>query len=142
MSATARSAITQPSAVRPRAAKPANSSRSSRTPLVVVAPLAPRHGRSAFVAVMAGVLAVGLAALLALNTMLAQDAFTLHTLQQQQATLAVTEQSVAALLAKQEDPGRLAMRARALGMRHGGAPLFLRLPDGAVLGARPGGTNR
>lgn len=142
MSATARSAATQPSAVRARTTSPARAGRPARTPLVVVAPLAPRHGRSAFVAVTAGVLALGLAALLALNTMLAQDAFTLHTLQQQQTTLAVSEQSVAAALAKQEDPARLAMRARALGMRRGGAPLFLRLPDGAVLGARPGGVSR
>ncbi len=90
---------------------------------------------------MAGVLALGLAALLGLNTVLAQDAFTLHSLQQQQGSLQVTEQSLAAELAKQEDPARLAIRARAMGMRHGGTPLFLRLPDGAVLGARPeGGT--
>ncbi len=84
---------------------------------------------------MVAVLGLGLGLLLALNTMLAQDAFSLSTLQQQKAQLAVTEETLAAQLATQEDPGRLAIRARALGLQPAGPPLFLRLDDRRVVGA-------
>ncbi len=96
----------------------------------------PHRGRSAFVAVLAGLLALGLAALLALNTMLAQDAFVLSKLNQRSSELAIVEQSLAGQVADQEDPQRLALRAKALGLRPSGSPLFLRLPDGKVLGSK------
>lgn len=126
MSTTARAAAP----ARPRAGRP------ERPPLAVVAPPRPRHGRSAFVAVVAGLLAAGLAALLVMNTWLAQDAFVVHNLQAERAELAVNEQALARELAAQEDPASLAARARALGMQSGGSPLFLELPSGRVLGAR------
>jgi hypothetical protein len=104
---------------------------------VVAAPAA-RHGRSAFAAVVVTVLALGLAALLTMNTVLAQDAFVLTSLQQRNAELAVTEQSLATQVAAREDPNTLAARARALGMKPSGPPVFLNLANGKILGARPG----
>ncbi len=104
-------------------------------PLVVVQTTRAKHGRSVFVAVVAALLVLGLAALLALNTMLAQQAFVLSSLQQRSVALTVTEQSLAAQVAALETPSQLALRARALGMRPSGPPLFLSLPDGTIVGS-------
>ena len=132
MSAAAQTARSRPSAARPA---------SPRAPLAVVASPRPKHGRSLFVAVVATVLALGLAALLTMNTVLAQDAFVLSSLQQRNAQLAVTEQALASQVAAQEDPGTLASRARVLGMRPSGPPVFLNLETGKVLGSRQAGTS-
>lgn len=116
--------------------RPTGSRASSvRPPLAVVASPHPKHSRSLFVAVVALLLGLGLAALLTMNTMLAQDAFVASSLQQRNAELAVTEQALAARVAAHEDPQALAARAWALGLRPSGTPVFLRLPDGKVLGA-------
>ena len=90
-----------------------------------------------FVAVVAGLLVVGLATLLALNTLLAQDAFVLSTLEQRNAELAVAEEALAAQVAAEEDPNRLAARARAMGMMPSGPPTFITVPDGKKVGAKP-----
>lgn len=134
MSATARAATVRP--VPSRAATP-RPRPTARAPLAVVAGPAPKHGRSVFAALVVGLLALGLASLLALNTVLAQDAFVAQTLERRSAELAVAEQAMAARVAVAEDPAQLADRARALGLREAGAPLFLRLPDGAILGRGP-----
>ena len=97
------------------------------------APLAP------FVAVVTGLLVLGLAALLGLNTLLAQDAFRIHDLRQANARLGEREQALGRELAALESPATLAERAESLGMLPSSTPLFLRLPDGAVLGAAPEG---
>jgi hypothetical protein len=97
------------------------------------APLAP------FVAVVIGLLVAGLATLLLLNTLLAQDAFRLHDLQQSGALLAEREQALERELTALESPGSVAERAEGLGMVPTTAPLFLRLPEGEILGARPEG---
>lgn len=119
------------------AARPAVA-RVRRPGLVVVpavrrssAPLAP------FVAVVTALLVLGLAALLALNTVLAQDAFRIHDLEQANARLAEREQALGRQLDTVESPATLAERAEELGMVPSRSPLFLRLPDGAVLGAAP-----
>ncbi|HYN75091.1 MAG TPA: hypothetical protein VEV13_02740, partial [Candidatus Limnocylindria bacterium] len=101
MSAAARAATSRP--------RPA-----PQAPLAVVAGPAPKHGRSLFVALVVVLLALGLATLLALNTMLAQDAFVAQTLERRSAELAVTEQALAARVAIAEDPAQLAERARGL----------------------------
>jgi hypothetical protein len=104
--------------------------------LAVVPDASPHRGRPAFVALVVGLLVLGLAALLGMNTWLAQDAFVVHNLQQERAQLAVTEDALARQVAAEENPNRLANRARALGMRSGGTPVFLVLPSGKVLGPR------
>jgi cell division protein FtsB len=91
--------------------------------------------RAPFVTVVVLLLAGGLLGLLALNTVLAQDAFTLHALKKEQKALADTEQALEREVETLRTPRNLAARARELGMVQGGVPAFLRLPDGAVLGA-------
>jgi hypothetical protein len=98
-------------------------------------PAPPRQvRRTPFALVVVAILGSGLLALLLLNTVLAQDAFVLHDLQRQTAALADREQELQQAVARDEAPSALASRAAALGMVPGGDPLFLRLPDGAVLG--------
>ena len=91
--------------------------------------------KAPFVAAVVGILAVGLLGLLALNTVLAQDAFRLHALQLEGKTLAVQEQTLQREVERLQSPQSLAARASALGMVPGGPPAFLRLADGKVLGA-------
>lgn len=91
--------------------------------------------RAPFIATVALLLAGGLLALLALNTVLAQDAFRLHTLTVQAKQLADQEQALEREVETLRTPRNLAVKARELGMVDGPAPAFLRLPDGVVLGA-------
>ena len=95
--------------------------------------------RAPFIAVVVGILALGLLALLLLNTVLAQDAFRLHTLQVQGRVLADQEQGLQREVEQLQSPQSLAARATALNMVPGGPRAFLRLSDGKVLGvAVPG----
>lgn len=91
--------------------------------------------RAPFVVAVVLSLGAGLLGLLVLNTALAQDAFALHSLQVNGHVLADREQALQREVADLQSPAALAARATALGMVPGGSPAFLRLPDGAVLGA-------
>lgn len=91
--------------------------------------------RAPFVAMVVLLLAGGLLGLLALNTVLAQDAFRLHELVQDNKALVDREQTLEREVETLRTPRNLAERARELGMVPGPVPAFLRLPDGAVLGA-------
>jgi cell division protein FtsB len=95
--------------------------------------------KTPFVVVVVLILAAGLLALLALNTVLAQDAFRLHSLQSDGRVLADREQALQRQVADLQSPQSLAARATALGMVPGGPPAFLRLADGKVLGAPSAG---
>jgi hypothetical protein len=91
--------------------------------------------RAPFVTMVVLLLAGGLLGLLALNTVLAQDAFRLHALVQDQKALVDREQTLEREVETLRTPRNLAERARELGMVPGPVPAFLRLPDGVVLGA-------
>lgn len=91
--------------------------------------------RAPFVTLVVLVLAAGLLGLLALNTLLAQDAFRLHRLSGQTKALTDQEQALRRDVEDARTPRALASRAAALGMVPAGPPAFLRLPDGTVLGA-------
>lgn len=91
--------------------------------------------RTPFAAVVVSLLAAGLLGLLVLNTVLAQDAFRLHTLKAESRALEDREQVLQREVEALRAPQALAARAGALGMVQAGPPAFLRLPDGAVLGA-------
>ena len=106
----------------------------ARLPLVKVAQPGRRASRVPFALVILLLLAAALPTLLLLNTMLAQDAFVLYRLQQQSATLADSEQQLQESVTQAEAPSALASQAAGLGMVPGGDPLFLRVPDGTVLG--------
>ncbi len=105
-----------------------------RTPLTLVP-----HARSAaysvrFIALVVSLLVAGLVGLLVLNTVLARDAFTLHSLKTEDRVLTDREQALQREVEALRSPQSLAVQALALGMVQGGPPAFLRLADGAVLG--------
>ena len=91
--------------------------------------------KTPFVVMVVLILLTGLLGLLALNTVLAQDAFKLHALQVSSRVLADREQALQRQVADLQSPHSLASRATRLGMVPGGPPAFLRLADGKVLGA-------
>lgn len=90
--------------------------------------------RAPFVLVVMAILIAGLLSLLALNTVLNQDAFRLHQLQLDGRALSDREQALAREVSDLQSPHSLASRATSLGMVPGGSPAFLRLSDGKVLG--------
>ncbi len=94
--------------------------------------------KAPFVVAVVVLLVGGLLGLLLLNTVVAQDAFRLHDLQKQGQVLGDREQALAKQVRAMQAPGSISDRALALGMVPGGVPVFLRLPDGAVLGAVTG----
>lgn len=105
-----------------------------RLPRLVLLPSPPRKSRVPFALVVVLLIGSGLIGLLLLNTVLAQDAFALYQLRQKTAALSDQEQQLRQAVARAEAPAALASHAATLGMVPGGDPLFLRLPDGAVLG--------
>jgi len=93
-----------------------------------------RVARGPFLVAVIAVLAAGLLGLLGLNTALAQDSFHLHELQLSNKQLADREQVLQHEVDGLQAPAALAAQALAQGMLPGGPPVFLRLPDGTVLG--------
>ena len=90
--------------------------------------------RAPFVAVVVGLLVAGLLTLLALNTVLAQDAFHLHELRVEGKQLADREQALLTEVEELQAPAAIVERATAEGMVPGGPPSFLHLPEGVVSG--------
>jgi cell division protein FtsB len=105
-----------------------------RTPLRLVSPAPFRAPRAPFVLLSLLVVTLGLLGLLGLNTVVAEDAFTLHDLQSRNGALTEREAELRRELAQLESPSSLAARAGALGLVPAGDPVFLRRADGAVLG--------
>jgi hypothetical protein len=121
-------------------ARPAARAAATRRPSLALVPArrtAPVGAlrRTPFVVLVVGLLGAGLLGLLALHTALAQDAFELHTLKEDSRTLADREQLLQREVEALRAPEALATRATELGMVPAGPPAFLRLSDGAVLGA-------
>lgn len=104
-----------------------------------------RAPRAAFVALVVGVLAVGLVGLLLLTTAMQQRAFALFDMQNEIATLRLERQTLTAELAAREAPDALATTAARLGMVPNESPAFLDLESGNLRGelvpaaAPPGG---
>lgn len=109
---------------------------SRRRAVLTVVPIGETSApRAPFVAAVVALLVSGLIGLLVLNTVLAKDAFRLHALQVADRQLADREQALTREVEALRAPAALAAKASALGMVQAGPPAFLRLPDGAVLGA-------
>jgi cell division protein FtsB len=105
----------------------------ARPNLRVVTPVPSRAPRAPFVLFSMLVVGLGLVGLLVLNTVVAQDAFTLHDLGTSGSALDEREQRLDQEVAALEAPAALAARARALGMVQAGDPVFLGA-HGKVLG--------
>ncbi|MDN4615628.1 hypothetical protein P5G50_14350 [Leifsonia sp. F6_8S_P_1B] len=119
------------------AAKPVEAPEERRSHLEVVPTRAQRRARPralyAVVAV-ASLLTIVVAQLL-LSIGISQGAYQLDTLQQKQTTLQRSVQAASEDLTRISSPQNLAANANALGMVSNSNPAYLRLSDGAVLGA-------
>jgi type II secretory pathway pseudopilin PulG len=95
-----------------------------------------RHGappRAPFVLLIVGLLSGALMTLLLLNTVLAQDAFTLTRLQQSNKLLDQQRQQLQRDNARESSPENLAQRAKALGMQPQ-EPLYIDRLTGQIVG--------
>ena len=109
---------------------------SRRRALLTVVPAGePAAPRAPFAFALVALLVSGLIGLLVLNTVLGKDAFKRHALIVEGRQLADQEQALTREVESLRAPSALAEKAAALGMVQAGPPAFLRLPDGAVLGA-------
>ncbi|MFC4907912.1 hypothetical protein [Actinomadura gamaensis] len=91
--------------------------------------------RAPFVLLIVGLLGGALASLLLLNTVLAEDAFTLSRLQQNNKLLDQQRQQMQGDIAREESPASLDEKARELGMKPPTQPAWIS-PDGTVTGTR------
>lgn len=115
--------------------------KSSRAVLRLVPDLntGEKADRKTFVIFLSIIGAVGLLMLLAINTMLAQDAFELHRLQVQATTLSDEREAVMRQIDLASSPEELAARATAEGMVPSQSPRFLSLNSSSVNSVIPKG---
>lgn len=88
-----------------------------------------------YAAIAVGSLGLIVAAQLGLSIAVTNGAYHLNSLQEQQKTLARSYQASSEAADKLSSPQNLAANATALGMVTNGAPVFLRLSDGKVIGS-------
>ncbi|MDI1464870.1 hypothetical protein QEZ54_28260 [Catellatospora sp. KI3] len=116
-------------AAQPVAEEPVRRPRLRLAPPVPVA--APR---TPFVLLIVVVVVAGVLGILVLNTKIAENGLHLTELNHKQAQLDLREQQVSQEIAEAESPGRLEAAAKRLGLVPAGAPAFIRLPDGKIIG--------
>ena len=99
--------------------------------------------RAPFVLLVVGLLGGALVSLLLLNTVLAQDAFTLSELQRGNQQLSERKQALQEDINRENSPAVLHSKARSLGMVDGQRPAFIDPHTGRVTegGARPAGVS-
>ena len=104
-------------------------------PKLRLAPPPPVAGpRVPFVVMIVVLVIAGVVGILALNQKINENAFKLDKLRADQAKLDRQEQNLDEQIAERESPGNLAAAARKLGLVPAGAPAFIRLPDGRIIG--------
>jgi len=100
-----------------------------------LAPPAPMRGpRVPFVVMIVVLVIAGVIGILALNQKINENAFKLSHLQDQQVNLDRQQDQLDEQIAEKEAPGNLAAAARKLGLVPAGAPAFILLPDGRIIG--------
>lgn len=104
-----------------------------RTALRVVTP-EERTGSVWFPVLCVGLLLAGLAAVLTLNTLMAQDSFEVTALEARTAELTDTEAALEQSISSRSSPQNLAEEARALGMVPNESAAFIDVEKGSVLG--------
>ena len=106
-----------------------------RARLTVVPRARSRHAaRVPFMALVSVLLVGGVAGLLFFNTWMQQTSFTATSLENRAERLEAQRQGLQMELERLRNPQRVAVQAKAMGMVPGGAPAFVRLSDGTVLG--------
>jgi hypothetical protein len=135
-------AIPSPARRRPAAlwrggALPAPVEEPARTHLEVVPSRSQRRARprALYAAIAVGSLLTIVVGQLLLSIAISQGAYQLNSLQDQQTQLQRSYQAVSEDLNRVSSPQNLAANANALGMVSNSNPAYLRLSDGAVLGA-------
>jgi len=104
-------------------------------PQLDVVPVQAREARRVpFVALVVGVLTIGLVGLLVLNTSLQRGAYAVTDLRAQAADLTLRQQNLQVKVAELQSPQRVAEEALAIGMVQGDNPAFLSLTTGKVIG--------
>lgn len=106
----------------------------SRRRLLVAPPLPVNVARAPFVAMLIGVVVLGVVGILVLTTMINANQFRLNDLQTKQAGLNQQEQQLQQNLAQQESPGSLVAAAHKLGLVPAGTLAYIQMPDGSVVG--------
>ncbi len=119
--------------------RPARPAARPGAPRKTSRPAAPPRARAPFVLLVIGLLGGALVSLLLLNTVLAQDAFTLSELQQNNRQLNERKQALQEDIARESSPEVLHRKALELGMRDSQRPAFIDARTGRVTegGARP-----
>ncbi|MFP3465694.1 hypothetical protein [Leifsonia sp. SIMBA_070] len=142
MSTTLAEAVPAPTRKRPSAlwhggALPSPVDEPARTHLEVVPTRAQRRARprALYAAIAVGALLAIVVAQLLLSIGISQGAYQLNSLQDKQTELQRSYQAVSEDLNRVSSPQNLAANANALGMVSNSSPAYLRLSDGAVLGA-------
>jgi len=142
MSTNLAAAVAAPNRKRPAAlwnggALPAPAEEPKRTHLEVVPTRSQRRARprALYAAISVGTLLAIVVAQLLLSIGISQGAYQLNSLQAQQTQLQRSYQAVSEDLNRVSSPQNLAANANALGMVSNSSPAYLRLSDGAVLGA-------
>jgi hypothetical protein len=108
-----------------------------RRHIEIVSSRSQRQARPRIVYALSAVAAMAtiVVAQLLLSVGISQSAYEISTLQDRQVELGRTAESVGEELVRQSSPQSLAANAAALGMVSNSNPVYLRLSDGAVLGA-------
>jgi hypothetical protein len=120
-----------------RPARPVSSPRHTRPvtgppPRPVLRPRR-RSPRAPFILLLVGLLGGALVSLLVISTTLAQGAFQITSLQQQNATLARQEQTLTNAVAQEANPAVIAQQAQRLGMRQNPNLRFINLKNGKIV---------
>lgn len=97
-------------------------------PAPVIAPRAP------FVALVLVLVITGVIGILVLNTKIAENAFRLHDLRQEQGSLDRQQQRLERELARKASPGELAAAGARNGLVPSRTPAYIVLPDGRQIG--------
>jgi hypothetical protein len=106
----------------------------ARLTVVPRTPSRRRAARMPFVVLVSMLLVGGVVGLLFFNTSMQQTSFRVTSLEDRAEELQAQSQGLQLDLEELRNPQRVALQAKAMGMVPGGAPAFVRLSDGTVIG--------
>jgi hypothetical protein len=120
----------------PRHTRPLASPRTKPAARPALGRTRPRRPRAPFILLLVGLLGGALVCLLVISTTLAEGAYRITNLQQQDANLAKQEQLLSQQVAQASSPTQIAQEAEQLGMRPNPALQFINLKTGKVVSGK------
>jgi hypothetical protein len=117
--------------------RPVTSPRHTRPVTGLNTPARTRSPRMPFILLLVGLLGGALVSLLVISTTLAQGAFQITNLQEQNANLARQEQTLSNEVAQAGNPAVIAQQAKQLGMRPNPLLGFIDLKTGKIVTGKP-----